>query len=198
MVRTRWESRIATGKRSAIFSAGIELHFCSFFSGKERNLNIIEVVCSTCSKFFHESCIGYQMGKLLAFSMNYNFTCKFCSATGLEQYRRTSASFPQMCITTIANLQRKTVKDGSPRFFFSKEKEIVPFIESYWESMTTMARKQTTGWHGTILKTLQAHSNIFTSQDNAGDLMFGLVDRDLETIKPSYENLKLNQKEDGE
>jgi Set1/Ash2 histone methyltransferase complex subunit ASH2 len=138
------------------------------------------------------------MGKLLAFSMNYNFTCKFCSVTGLEQYRRTSASFPQMCITTIANLQRKTVKDGNPRLFFSKEKEIIPFIESYWESMTTMARKQTTGWYGTILKTLQSHPNTFTYQDNAGDLMFGLVDKELETIKPSYENLKINQKEDGE
>lgn len=138
------------------------------------------------------------MGKLLSFSMNYVFTCKFCSNTGLEMYRRTSANLSQMCITTIANLQRKTVKDGSPRYFFSKDKEIIPFIDAYWESITTLARKQTTGWYSTIQKTLQSHTTIFTSQDNSGDLMFGLIEKDLETIKPDYASLKVNQKDDGE
>lgn len=113
-------------------------------------------------------------------------------------YRRTSANLSQMCITTIANLQRKTVKDGAPRYFFSKEKEIIPFIDAYWESITTLARKQTTGWYSTIQKTLQSHTTIFASKDNGGDLMFGLVENDLETIKPDYTSLKTNQKEDGE
>lgn len=138
------------------------------------------------------------MGKLLSFSMNYVFTCKFCSPTGLEIYRRTQATIPQMCITTIANLQRKTVKDGSPRYLFSKDKEIIPFIEAYWESITTLARKQTTGWYSTILKSLQSLPTIFTSQDNCGDLMFGLMEKDLETIKPNYDAQKVNQREDGE
>lgn len=94
-----------------------------------------------------------------------------------------------MCITTLANLQRKTVKDGNPRFLFSKDREIIPFIESYWESITTQARKQTTAWYSTILKTLQTHSNIFTSQDINSELLFGLIETDLETIKPNYEKL---------
>lgn len=130
--------------------------------------------------------------------MNYVFTCKFCSPTGLEIYRRISATLPQMCITTIANLQRKTVKDGNPRLLFSKDKEIIPFIESYWESITTLARKQTTGWYATIQKTLQSHPTIFTCQENGGDLLFGLVEPELETIKPNYEALKLSQKDEGE
>lgn len=137
------------------------------------------------------------MGKLLSFSMNYLFTCKLCSSTGVEIYKRTQATLPQMCITTIANLQRKTVKDGSPRNFFSKDKEIIPFIEAYWDSITTNARRQTTGWYSTILKTLQAQPTIFTCQDNGGDLMFGLVETNLETIRPNYESGKLGQKEDG-
>lgn len=66
------------------------LRTLSIHSGKDRNMNIIEVACSSCGKFFHESCIGYQMGKLLAFSMNYFFQCKFCSHTGVESYRRAS------------------------------------------------------------------------------------------------------------
>lgn len=135
------------------------------------------------------------MGKLLSFSMNYVFTCKFCSPTGLEIYRRNSSSLHQMCVTALANLQRKTVKDGNPRFLFSKDREIIPFIEAYWESITTQARKQTTGWYSTILKTLQSHTNIFTSQDVAGDLMFGLIDKDLESIKPNYDK---PGKDDGE
>jgi Set1/Ash2 histone methyltransferase complex subunit ASH2 len=133
------------------------------------------------------------MGKLLSFSMNYVFTCKFCSPTGLEIYRRSSSSLHQMCITAIANLQRKTVKDGAPRYLFSKDREIIPFIEAYWESITTLARKQTNAWYSTIQKTLQ--TNNFTSQDNAGDLMFGLVDQNLENIKPNYDKLS---KDDGE
>lgn len=100
-----------------------------------------------------------------------------------------------MCITTIANLHRKTVKEGSPRNFFSKDKEIIPFIEAYWDSITTHARKQTTAWYSTILKTLQSHPTIFTAQESGSDLMFGLLDSNLESIKPNYD--KLNQKEDG-
>lgn len=137
------------------------------------------------------------MGKLLSFSMNYIFTCKFCSTSGLETYRRTSATIPQMCITTIANLQRKTEKDGSPRNFFSV-KEIIGFMEMYWESITTLARKQTNTWHSTIVKTLQTHQSLFLAQDNLqGEFHYGLSDADLTTIKPQYEKFG-NQKDEGE
>lgn len=100
-----------------------------------------------------------------------------------------------MCTTTIANLMWKTVKDGKPRHFFSKDKEIIPFIESYWESITTSARKPTTGT--IIQKALQSNPSLFTCQDNGGDLMFALIEKNLEIIKPTYESLKTNQKEDG-
>jgi Set1/Ash2 histone methyltransferase complex subunit ASH2 len=169
-----------------------------FHSGKERNLNIVEVACSNCGKFFHESCIGYQMGKLLSFSMNYSFCCKFCSPTGLETYRRNSATLPQMCVTTIANLQRIAQKDRASKFMFSKDSEIIPFMDNYWESLTTLARKQSPTWHLQILKSLQAHPQLFTCQEENGDLLFGLVNQDLEAIKPTYESTKLNQNNDGE
>lgn len=129
------------------------------------------------------------MGKLLSFSMNYFFVCKFCSNSGLETYRRTSATLAQMCITTIANLQRKTEreKDCAPRYFFSI-KEIIQFMEMYWESITTTLRKQTNTWHATILKTLQTHQSHFLMQDHSsGDTHYALVDNDLTNIKPQYE-----------
>lgn len=62
-----------------------------FFSGKDRNLNIAELLCASCSKWFHESCIGYQLGKLVPFMMNYVFMCKNCSQTGLESFKKNQA-----------------------------------------------------------------------------------------------------------
>lgn len=68
--------------------------FCNYsfiFSGKDRNLNIVELLCANCSRWFHESCIGYQLGKLVPFLGNYVFVCKNCSPTGLESFRKNQA-----------------------------------------------------------------------------------------------------------
>lgn len=62
-----------------------------FFSGKDRNLNIVELLCANCNRWFHESCIGYQLGKLVPFLTNYFFVCKNCSPTGLESFKKNQA-----------------------------------------------------------------------------------------------------------
>lgn len=51
-----------------------------------------------------------------------------------------------MCVTAIANMQQAALKEGKPRIIFSKDKEIIPFIEQYWEAMTTMPRRVTQSW----------------------------------------------------
>ena len=66
------------------------------YCGKERNLNICELLCSTCLKWYHESCISYQLGKLVPFMVNYHFVCKNCSPTGLESFKKNQATFPQV------------------------------------------------------------------------------------------------------
>ena len=105
-----------------------------------------------------------------------------------------------MCVTAISNLQRKAIKDGNPRISFS-HKEIVPFIDLYWESITTLPRKQTNTWYASIQKTLSNHGNIFSFEDNGTDQLFGLVNNDLTLIKPNYEALikggTLKMNEDG-
>lgn len=58
--------------------------------------------------------------------------------------------FPQMCITAISNLMQTSVKEGNPRLSFSKEKEIIPFIEAHWDGMTTTPRRVTQSWHMTV------------------------------------------------
>lgn len=57
-----------------------------------------------------------------------------------------------MCITAIANLMQTSTKEGNPRTMFSKDMDIIPFIESHWEGMTTMSRRVTQSWYATVRK----------------------------------------------
>lgn len=59
-----------------------------------------------------------------------------------------------LCVTAIANLMQTSVKEGKPRKAFSKDKEIIPYIESHWEGMTTSARRVTQSWHSTVRQSL--------------------------------------------
>ena len=43
-----------------------------------------------------------------------------------------------------------SIKEGKPRTMFHKDKEIIPFIDTYWEGMTTMPRRVTQSWHATV------------------------------------------------
>lgn len=102
--------------------------------------------------------------------VNYIFVCKNCSPTGLESFKKNPAGkflfyflnllfilnytdilvLAQMCITAIGNLMQESNKNGNPKVYFSKDKDIVPFIESHWDSMTTTARRVTQSWHSTV------------------------------------------------
>lgn len=55
-----------------------------------------------------------------------------------------------MCVTAIGNLMQESNKNGNPQIYFSRDKDIIPFIESHWESMTTTARRVTQSWHSTV------------------------------------------------
>ena len=143
-------------------------------SGKERNLNIAELLCASCSCWFHESCIGYKLDKLVPFMTNYVFTCKNCSFTGLESFKKNQSreyptvkltflleilltnfgfciEFAQMCVTALANLTQASVKEGSHKRVFSKDKDIIPSIDMHWEGMTTMTRRVTQSWLLTVI-----------------------------------------------
>lgn len=51
-----------------------------------------------------------------------------------------------MCVTAIANLQQQAQKKGKLKYMFDKDVEIIPYMEQYWESMTTMPRRVTQSW----------------------------------------------------
>lgn len=56
----------------------------------------------------------------------------------------------QLCVTAIGNLIQGSIKEGKPKKFFSKDKDIIPYIDSHWEGMTTTARRVTQSWHSTV------------------------------------------------
>ncbi|XP_043226696.1 set1/Ash2 histone methyltransferase complex subunit ASH2-like [Amphibalanus amphitrite] len=170
--------------------------FCGY-CGKGRNLNIVELQCSGCLLFHHESCISLQLGKLVPFLSNYTFTCRNCSNTRLETFKKHQAQSSQMCVTALANLQQAALRDDG-RTIFSLAKDIVPWIEMHWEGMTTMARRTTQSWKQTIQRTLvKDSSGLFRCEEAAGDTspMYGLRQTNLALIRPSYEQLKKAQPE---
>ncbi|KAL9694160.1 hypothetical protein quinque_013445 [Culex quinquefasciatus] len=166
-----------------------EEKFGNCYCGKDRNLNIVELLCVTCNRWFHESCIGFQLGRLVPFLQNYVFVCKNCSVTGLETFRKTQATIPQMCITAIANLRQASIKEGKPRLMFSKDQDIIPYMDHYWESMTTMSRRSTQSWYATVQRTLIKDLNTLFTYEESGEhgQMYGLV-QDLTQVKPNYED----------
>lgn len=94
-----------------------------------------------------------------------------------------------MCVTAIANLQQTSSKEGINKMMFSKENDIIPYIEYHWEALTTTSRRVTQSWHVTVTKALIKDIHIlFVFEDNISEgNMYGLVNTDLTQIKPNYE-----------
>ncbi|KAG1676274.1 Set1/Ash2 histone methyltransferase complex subunit ASH2 [Nymphon striatum] len=184
-------------------SVTVSSEYVLHFSGDKRNFTSVELQCLTCFKWFHDFCIkdcpALSSIKTVPFMTNYHFTCKSCSGTENEIIVLKQANFTQMCITAIANLMLQ--HQERERTMFSKETEIIRYIEKNWECLTTMPRRVKQTWHATVLKNLKDDA-IFTCEEkyNAnGDvsLLFGLVLQDLNKIGPNYENLPKGNPKDG-
>jgi Set1/Ash2 histone methyltransferase complex subunit ASH2 len=124
---------------------------------KPRDFNQIELQCCNCARWFHRTCIKVKTGSLVKFMINYTFTCSKCSSlpNGQESFIKKQASFHQMCLTTLANLTNEKIKRNSPgKHFFSKDKEIIPFIDKHWEELTNAPRRVKSTWHSTISRSM--------------------------------------------
>ncbi|KAF2352877.1 SPRY domain [Trinorchestia longiramus] len=156
-------------------------------------------MCNQCGSWFHESCISYQLGQLVPFMLNYCFTCKACSSTGVEQFKKSQAQLREMCVTALANLSHnsgskgKSNKDGTGTKLFSLQKDIIPFLEQNWEALTTQARRATHSWHTTLQKTLMKEVDTTFTVEETGKSgepgpnhpFFGLQCADLTLLRPS-------------
>lgn len=168
------------------------------YCGKGRNMDIVELQCGSCSKFFHDRCISLSLGKCIPFMTNYTFTCKLCSSAGSETFSKKQPNFSQMCVTAIANLIVKNRAGMGSRTIFSKDLEIIPFIEKNWENMTTVPRRVKQTWHTTVYKTMTKDTDLFVcEEEKCGEVThahpyFGLHVSDIEKIGPGFENFVRN------
>jgi len=130
--------------------------------------------------------------------INYQFVCKKCSPDATESFLKKQASFHQLCTTALANLiavQRVSndeCEDASSnkRLFFSKDKDVIPFIEKNWEAMTSAPRRTKSTWHATISRSM-TREDVFTIHEQHGELMYSLKDYALEKVGPYNENIKM-------
>ncbi|ESO89813.1 hypothetical protein LOTGIDRAFT_218660 [Lottia gigantea] len=156
---------------------------------KPRVIGSPEIQCSICLRWFHVDCVNANFnGACLPFITNYQFCCKLCSPTAIDKFQRKQASFSQISLTALANLTHESTTKGESVTMFSKDKDIIPFIDKNWESITILSRRTKSTWHNTVLKTLTKETELFQS-DKTGE-NFGLVNQDLSKIAPNYESDK--------
>lgn len=62
------------------------------YCGKGRNLDVIELQCERCTKWFHQSCIKLELPRLVKFLTCYNFVCKDCHPKGDEAFEKKTTS----------------------------------------------------------------------------------------------------------
>ncbi|XP_062994994.1 set1/Ash2 histone methyltransferase complex subunit ASH2 isoform X1 [Elgaria multicarinata webbii] len=165
-----------------------------------RQLGEIELQCGICTKWFTAETFGIDTTACLPFMTNYSFHCNICHHSGNTYFLRKQANLKEMCLSALANLTwQSRSQDEHPKTMFSKDKDIIPFIDKYWEYMTTRQRPGKMTWPNNIVKTMCKERDVFLvkehpdpgSKDPEEDYpKFGLLDQDLGNIGPAYDNQK--------
>ncbi|XP_008300040.1 set1/Ash2 histone methyltransferase complex subunit ASH2 isoform X2 [Stegastes partitus] len=165
-----------------------------------RQLGEVELQCALCMKWFTADTFGIDTATCLPFMTNYVFHCNVCHHSGNTYFLRKQANLKEMCLTALANLTwRSRAQDEHPKTMFSKDKDIIPFIDKYWECMTTRQRPGKLTWPNNIVKTMSKERDVFLvkehpdpgSKDPEEEYpKFGLLDQDLGNIGPSYDTQK--------
>ncbi|XP_047229600.1 set1/Ash2 histone methyltransferase complex subunit ASH2 isoform X1 [Girardinichthys multiradiatus] len=165
-----------------------------------RQLGEVELQCALCMKWFTAETFGIETATCLPFMTNYVFHCNVCHHSGNTYFLRKQANLKEMCLTALANLTwRSRTQDEHPKTMFSKDKDIIPFIDKYWECMTTRQRPGKLTWPNNIVKTMSKERDVFLvkehpdpgSKDPEEEYpKFGLLDQDLGSIGPSYDSQK--------
>ncbi|XP_054854460.1 set1/Ash2 histone methyltransferase complex subunit ASH2 isoform X1 [Eublepharis macularius] len=165
-----------------------------------RQLGEIELQCGICTKWFTAETFGIDTTSCLPFMTNYSFHCNICHHSGNTYFLRKQANLKEMCLSSLANLTwQSRTQDEHPKTMFSKDKDIIPFIDKYWECMTTRQRPGKMTWPNNIVKTMCKERDVFLvkehpdpgSKDPEEDYpKFGLLDQDLANIGPAYDNQK--------
>ncbi|XP_013883580.1 set1/Ash2 histone methyltransferase complex subunit ASH2 [Austrofundulus limnaeus] len=165
-----------------------------------RQLGEVELQCALCMKWFTADTFGIDTATCLPFMTNYVFHCNVCHHSGNTYFLRKQANLKEMCLTALANLTwRSRTQDEHPKTMFSKDKDIIPFIDKYWECLTTRQRPGKLTWPNNIVKTMSKERDVFLMKEHPDPgskdpeeeyPKFGLLDQDLGNIGPSYDTQK--------
>ncbi|XP_048474540.1 set1/Ash2 histone methyltransferase complex subunit ASH2 isoform X2 [Rhincodon typus] len=165
-----------------------------------RHLGGVELQCGICVKWFSAETFGLDTTSCLPFMTNYIFHCNMCHHSGNTYFLRKQANLKEMCLTGLANLTwRSRTQDEHPKTMFSKDKDIIPFIDKYWECLTTRQRPSKITWPNNIVKTMTKERDVFLVKENPDPgskdpqedyPKFGLLDQDLSNIGPAYDTQK--------
>lgn len=165
-----------------------------------RQLGEVELQCALCMKWFTADTFAIDTATCLPFMTNYVFHCNVCHHSGNTYFLRKPANLKEMCLTALSNLTwRSRTQEEHPKTMFSKDKDIIPFIDKNWECMTTRTRPGKLNWPNSIVKTMSKERDVFLvkehpdpgSKDPEEEYpKFGLLDQDLGTIGPSYDTQK--------
>ncbi|KTF94437.1 hypothetical protein cypCar_00042007 [Cyprinus carpio] len=152
-----------------------------------RQLGEVELQCALCMKWFTADTFNIDTANCLPFVTNYVFHCNVCHHSGNTYFLRKQANLKEMCLTALANLTwRSRTQEEHPKTMFSKDKDIIPFIDKYWECMTTRQRPGKLTWPNNIVKTMSKERDVFLvkehpdpgSKDSEEDYpKFGLLDQ---------------------
>ncbi|XP_046716924.1 set1/Ash2 histone methyltransferase complex subunit ASH2 isoform X2 [Silurus meridionalis] len=195
------ESESSSGKDPAVGEGteGTDTHTGSGDEENGRQLGEIELQCALCMKWFTADTFGIDTTTCLPFMTNYVFHCNVCHHSGNTYFLRKQANLKEMCLTALANLTWSRTREEHPKTMFSKDKDIIPFIDKYWECMTTRQRPGKLTWPNNIVKTMSKERDVFLvkehpdpgSKDPEEEYpKFGLLDQDLANIGPSYDSQK--------
>uniref|UniRef100_A0A8D3A7G5 Ash2 like, histone lysine methyltransferase complex subunit n=1 Tax=Scophthalmus maximus TaxID=52904 RepID=A0A8D3A7G5_SCOMX len=132
-----------------------------------RQLGEVELQCALCMKWFTADTFGIDTATCLPFMTNYVFHCNVCHHSGNTYFLRKQANLKEMCLTALANLTwRSRSQDEHPKTMFSKDKDIIPFIDKYWECMTTRQRPGKLTWPNNIVKTMSKERDVFLVKEH--------------------------------
>ncbi|CAI2328353.1 unnamed protein product [Caenorhabditis sp. 36 PRJEB53466] len=164
----------------------------------KRELGSVEVVCSTCLKWFHGRCLNDYGGLTssgVPFMTCYTFTCKMCRPLG-EEWKPKKADLVQMCVTVFAKLSAdklnevgKLSADIIPEdlTFLSLNNTIVPYMDENWHMLTAIKKRHQ--WHSNLAVILQKERNVFVQNESDEDL-FALAEKNLALLGPLHEAVK--------
>ncbi|XP_055345567.1 set1/Ash2 histone methyltransferase complex subunit ASH2-like [Paramacrobiotus metropolitanus] len=146
----------------------------------------VRYLCGSCSRWFsREDVLAGLNGQpklTIPFSLSYNYLCVTCTAAsggsgaggGISELKERPPTYLQISITAMANLTHYAAAQGLPDKSFAA-RQILPFINQFWDAMTGAASRTEGMWQETIIKTLASYPAVFHAELGRAGVSYSLL-----------------------